>query len=117
MNERHQIMTDRDFWITLEFDLSGRLSQSHDRAMRKYWIDGFTPEFVSDTESGVNVEGEVWIAEGQRCQTKCRFLARLPQALLHRKIRDFEYEVVCLDIGKKYLELNIERKAEQDRCT
>ncbi len=109
MNTRHQILNDSEFWLALEYDMSRILSQHHDKEMRKFWIDGFIPQSVSNTKFGIDVEGEVWIAEGQKNQTKCRFLAKIPQKLLHRKIRDFKYDIVCLEIEKKYLELNIEK--------
>lgn len=110
INPRYQILNDRDFWLRLEFDVSDYLSQSPDNTIRKYWIDGFIPASASNILTGLNVEGEVWIVEGRRSQTKCRFLARIPQSLLHRTIRDFEFEITVFDPSRKYLELEISKR-------
>jgi len=110
MKDRHQILDDKSFWITLEFKMSGRLSESSDKEARKYWIDGFIPQFITDTNTGANVEGDIWVAEGQKRQVKCRFLTKVPQKLLYRKIRDFDYQIVTLDVERKYVELNIKQR-------
>jgi hypothetical protein len=109
MNHRHQILDDKDFWLRLEFDMSGRLSESPDKNRRRYWIDGFIPQSISDTRDGVEVTGEVWVAEHAGGQTKCRFMATVPQRLLHRTIQDFDYEIVALDVERKLVELSIKK--------
>jgi hypothetical protein len=100
-------MEDRDFWLVLEYGMSGRLTESPNKEWRRYWIDGFIPESITDTKTGVEVIGDVWVAEHKGAQTKCRFLARIPQKLLHRKIREFDYKIAVLDVKRKYVELDI----------
>lgn len=103
-------MDDMDFWLMLEYDMSGRFYKSLEKEMRKYWIDGFTPQFIDNTKTGVEVRGDIWVAERSNAQIKYRFLARVPQKLLHRKIRDFNCEIVVLNVARKYVELNIETR-------
>ncbi len=109
MNDRFKILDDKDFWLNLEFILSGDFAESEDNELRKYWIDGFNPEYCSNTKNGIEVEGMVWIAEGGENQYKFKFKMKVPQDLLHRNIKDFKYEVISFDFNSKYFKLAIQK--------
>lgn len=107
MNTRHQIMQDRDFWVTLAFDMCGLLTESQNNKMRSYWIDDLIPQGIEDTKTGVEVSGVIWVAQHRGPQTSCRFLATIPQKLLYKQVRDFDYEIIMFDIEKKFVEISI----------
>ena len=61
----------------------------------------------------MDVEGEVWVAEGQKNQTTWRFLARIPQKLLYRKIREFDYQIEVFDLASRYFVLDVTEIEQQ----
>lgn len=104
MKERHQIMTDTHFWMRLEGDATVWL---HEKVHGGLWIDGFNPEFIKNTKSGVDIEGVAWVANGGRSQSPYRFLVSVPQKILHRHRDCLFIEDLVLDDGQKTLEIRI----------
>jgi hypothetical protein len=85
MRDTHAIVEDSDFWSRLEYAASAWLGSSQEKRLRRYWIDGFIPETAKNTQRGADIEGNAWLAEGSRQQYECRFIASIPQKLLHRR--------------------------------
>jgi hypothetical protein len=107
MTDRCQILDDQEFWTRLEFDSSGWLKNSDDPTLRRFWIDGFIPETATNTKRGLDVTGAVWVGEGSWMQYQYRFLASVPQKLLHGHRHGFEIESLSLDEGGQLLEIVI----------
>src|SRR5208337_2126649 len=105
MNGRHQILNDEEFWLRLEYEASAWLELSDDPALRRFWVDGFVPELATNTKRGIDAEGAVWIGEGGRNQYQYRFVAALPQNLLHKMARRFHIESLSLHLGQQFLEI------------
>lgn len=84
---------------------SGWLASSPEDVHRHYWIDGFQPEAIINTKTGIVVTGCVWMMG--RHGGQWQFSAEVPQKLVHRRTRPFLIENVCVDDEKKVLELSI----------
>ena len=112
MAERHQIMNDREFWSRLEYDTCRWLENADDRNLRHFWIDGFSPDTVINTQRGLQVGGVAWVGECKGTkQHAYRFVASVPQKLLHRHRQSFVIEKLSFDTGHQFLEVVIgERK-------
>ncbi len=82
------------------------LPQNEGLKFPRYWIDGFIPDTIQNSQYGVLVEGVVWVVDGQK-PIEMRFLAHLPQKLLHKKIDNFKYGDICLDLEQGLLEFEI----------
>jgi hypothetical protein len=109
MSDRHQIMDDRTFWLRLEYDAGGWLA---DKIRGGLWIDGFMPEFITDTKRGVDIEGVAWVANGGREQYPYRFPVSVPQKMLHRRRDNFSIEELNLDESRKILQIRIVNERE-----
>ena len=125
MSDRQQILSDQEFWTRLEYDASRWLEGSEDRALRRFWIDGFNPEVATNTKRGLDVEGAAWVmrsdggevaggvpphkrhGEGDRSQPYYRFLASIPQKLVNGRRLGFEIESLSLDEGQQFLQIVI----------
>ena len=105
MSERHQILNDREFWERLEFAATRWLDDAADHGLRRFWIDGFLPESAKNTKLGIDVEGVAWVGDGPRNQEQYRFIASLPQKMLHRAASGFTIEQLSLDQGRQVLQL------------
>jgi hypothetical protein len=117
MSDRQQILNDREFWSRLEYAASHRLEHSHDIELRRFWIDGFIPEIASNTKYGVDIQGVVWVGMGARIQQEYRFVASLPQKLLHRKSPTFDIQEIALDNEEQFVHLVIaSRMPDTERC-
>jgi len=97
MSERHEILNDENFWLRLEFEGSGWFATCDDHRLRQFWIDGFRPELARNTKFGIEVEGTAWVADGAQNQSEYRFIAVLPQKLLHRRNPTFVIDRLSLD--------------------
>jgi len=106
MTNRHQILEDRDFWARLEYDATRWVAAAPDPALRRFWIDGFIPDAATNTQRGLDVEGVVWIGEGSQ-QRGWRFVASVPQKLLHRYRQIFAIESLSLDAERQCLDVVI----------
>jgi hypothetical protein len=100
---------DTTFWLRLEFELSGWLSCSPDRNHRRFWIDGFLPDAITNTRYGADVEGVVWMAEGSRSQRQFHFVVSIPQTILYRPNAARVFEAVFVDETAKTLHVKIGR--------
>jgi hypothetical protein len=105
MSDRHQIVNDQEFWTRLEYVATRWLEDSGDQNLRRFWIDGFLPENATNTKYGADVEGVAWVGNGPRRQDQYRFIASLPQKMLHRRTPGFTIERLSLDEGKQVLEI------------
>ncbi len=104
MNQRNQILEDKDFWLRLEYGMT--LQAEKKEKIPRYWIDGFIPESSTNTRKGIEIEGKVWIFEGQK-PSSCRFLAIIPQKLLNKKISEFEYGTIDFNPDDLFLKFEI----------
>jgi hypothetical protein len=107
MGDRHQIMNDEEFWTRLEFDASHWLETSDDKTLRRFWIDGFLPESITDTKHGADVEGTAWVGIGGREQYQYRFFVSVPQKMLHRGRQTFRIERLSLDEAEQTLKIEV----------
>ncbi len=72
-------MTEADFWLRLEFRLCGELAGQTDRALRRFWCDGFVPREYHLEGAEPRIAGRAWIVSGQR-QREWEFVLFLPHA-------------------------------------
>lgn len=103
MNDRHEILQDKDFWLMLELGLSRWFPACGDKSLAGFWCDGFIPENARDTRDGIEVSGTAWVAEGQKAQHKCTFTASIPQRMLSKRRGDVTFNELTLDIARKDL--------------
>ena len=103
MSDRHEILNDQEFWARLEYDASRWIQRSGDKDLRRHWVDGFIPTNAIDTKRGLNVEGAAWVMGESECEY--RFLASIPQKLLHGRRQKYEIESLTLDKDHHLLEL------------
>src|SRR5688500_15561847 len=90
---RHEIMHDALFWTSLAFCACGSLRNSEDKMLRGLWIDDLIPTDIKDTKDGVEVEGTAWIS----AVVPYRFVASVPQRMLHRRRERFSIEHLVID--------------------
>jgi hypothetical protein len=107
VNDRHEILQDKKFWLMLEFGMSGWFRTCGDNSLGGYWCDGFLPENVTNTRDGIDVSGIAWVAEGQKSQHKCVFTASIPQRMLARRRGDVVFSDLTLDIPRKELRFSV----------
>ncbi|MBI3413803.1 MAG: hypothetical protein HY043_00565 [Verrucomicrobia bacterium] len=107
MSDRHQILDDQEFWTRLEYDASHWLESSDDKTLRRFWIDGFLPESITDTIRGADVEGTAWVGIGGREQWPYRFVVSVPQKMLHRGRQTFAIEQLSLSEAEQTLQIEV----------
>jgi hypothetical protein len=105
LSDREDILEDKEFWTRLEYVASAWLQNSEDNSLRRYWVDGFLPETVTNTKRGVDVEGQAWVGEGARNQHTYRFVVSVPQKMLHCRRGSFSIEQLALDEANESLNL------------
>jgi hypothetical protein len=103
VNDRHEILQDKDFWLMLEFGLSGWFPVCGDKSLAEFWCDGFIPENAKNMRDGIEVSGTAWVAEGQEAQHRCSFTACIPQRMLSRRRGEVTFSELTLDIARKEL--------------
>ena len=108
---RDAILRDQAFWQRLEYAASRLLSSSNEKALRQFWVDGFLPEALDNTKAGANISGGVWLGEGSRRQKLFRFVASVPQRMLHRRRATFVIEEIAFDEGRGVLHLSLAPKS------
>jgi hypothetical protein len=106
-SDRHQIMKDPLFWTRLAFAACGLLRESDDKSLRGFWIDDFTPESVTDTQQGLDVEGTAWVGDGRRAMHPYRFIVSIPQKMLHRRRDSFSIGRFDLDEEQHSLQVEV----------
>lgn len=70
------------FWGGLEHRVCAELEGMPDRALRRYWCDGFIPEEYCQTASPPRINGRVWFGTGARSQEDWAFTLLLPETVL-----------------------------------
>ncbi len=113
MSDRHQILSDVDFWSRLEFELSGWFRTCGDRALRGYWCDGFIPRSAHNTKDGVEVRGAAWIEEGHKWHGQYAFSLAVPQRLLFRRRNSAVLVVMEVDVQHRKLQLALVPRGQQ----
>lgn len=89
------------------------LRNSADVEYRRFWIDGFMPEIVTNTKRGADVTGYVWMAGG-RNQQQFEFTVNVPQSLLYRPSSPFALHSVHLDTKRRSLAVVLAKAALLD---
>ena len=89
----------------MEYAGSAWLASSHEKRLRRFWIDGFTPERIKDTRRGADIEGIAWVGKGSD-QHEYRFVASVPQKLLSRRA-SFAIDDITVDDAQKQLTLTL----------
>lgn len=107
MSDRHQIMGDEGFWNQLEYEASHWLASSDDKKLRRFWIDGFIPESITNTKHGADIEGKAWVGSGGREQYQYRFVISVPQKMLHRRRHTFCIQRFSLDEEEQTLQIEV----------
>jgi hypothetical protein len=108
VSDRHQILRDEEFWTRLEYDASRWLASSDEKTLRRFWIDGFLPEKVTNTKRGVDVEGIAWVCASSGAQGgRYRFIVSVPQKMLHRRIQTYVIEQVVIGEAEETLHVEI----------
>ncbi len=105
MSDRHAIIRDTDFWSRLEHAASAWLATSTEKRSRRFWIDGFIPETATNTQRGADIEGISWVGEGSH-QHEYRFIASMPQELLHHR-GSFAIDDITVDDAQKQLSVRV----------
>ena len=106
-SHRHEMMKDALFWTKLAYSACGLLRDSDDVSLRRYWVDDFLPESVTDTKRGVDIEGTAWVGDGPRDQQPYRFIVSVPQRMLHRRRDSFSIERFYFDEEHHTLQVEI----------
>lgn len=68
---------ERDFWARLEFRICRELNGMPEQWQRRYWCDGFIPEYYKLDGEPPHISGRVWMVEVQK-QHKWKFVLLLP---------------------------------------
>lgn len=106
-SDRHQIMKDPLFWTQLAFSACGALREADDKSLHRFWIDDFLPETATDTKHGVDIQGTAWVGDGPRAMHPYRFVASIPQKMLHRRRDSCLIEHLDLDEKRHTLQVRI----------
>ena len=112
MNDRHEVLSDNQFWLALEYAMSGWFRTCGDRALSGYWCDGFVPESANNTRDGIEVSGIAWVVDGRSAQHKCSFTAAIPQRMLSRRREQVKIRDLTLDMNRKVLSFSVCQSGE-----
>jgi hypothetical protein len=107
VNDRHQVLADKEFWLALEFSLSGWFRTCADRSLGGFWCDGFLPHSANDTKHGVDVYGNAWIVDGRKVQREYAFVVSIPQRMLSRRRNDIRLTGVDIDVAHERLQFAV----------
>jgi hypothetical protein len=73
-------MTERDYFLHLEFRITRELAALRQPELRSWWCDGFLPDPVQVVDGRAQVTGRVWMARGPRHQELWNFVLHLGPA-------------------------------------
>lgn len=73
-------MTEKDYWLKLEYRLGVEFRYMPDRRFGGLWCDGFNPEIYSIADAPPRISGRVWIVKDQN-QEEWKFELYLPQVV------------------------------------
>ena len=96
----------------MEFDASRWLESLDVKTLRRFWIDGFLPETITNTKHGADVEGTARVGIGARDQYQYRFVVSVPQRMLHRGRQTFCIERLSLDEAEQTLQIEVVREKQ-----
>ena len=107
MSDRHEILKDNQFWLMLEYGMSGWFRTCGDNSLGGFWCDGFIPESARDTRDGIEVSGTAWVVDGRGSQHKCSFTAAIPQRMLGGRRANVLISDLTLDLNRKDLRFSV----------
>jgi hypothetical protein len=107
VNDRHEVLEDAQFWLMLEYGMSGWFRDCGDKALGGFWCDGFTPVSARDTREGVEVSGIAWIVKGRESQDKFSFIASIPQRMLGGRRADATIGDLTIDLASRELRVSV----------
>jgi hypothetical protein len=104
-------MTEREFWVGLEFRLCGEFAGLPERRYQYFWCDGFIPSQYLDGPSP-RVTGKAWICNGP-AQDEWDFALLLPGPVGSREEIDWAALLpsegvtrwMAFDEGRRYIEI------------
>jgi hypothetical protein len=73
-------MTEREFWLVLEYRLEHEFAGMADRRLQYLWCDGFIPVQYQLSEDPPKIVGRAWICDDRK-QEKWGFTLFLPTAV------------------------------------
>jgi hypothetical protein len=107
MNDRHEILKDKEFWLMLEYGMSGWFRTCGDNSLGGFWCDGFIPMTALNTKEGIEVSGTAWVVDGRDFQHKCSFTAAVPQRMLAKRRDEPLIGDLVLDMNRKELRFSV----------
>jgi hypothetical protein len=110
-SNRHHILSDKEFWLDLEYELSGWFQTCGVASLGGFWCDGFIPRSADNTKHGIDVQGMAWIGKGGREQYEYEFVVSIPQRMLTRRRGDIVISGVVVDPVRKRLQFAVEPKS------
>ena len=66
-------MSEKEYWLALEFRLCRELDGLREREFLGVWCDGFIPETFEFGPDGAVISGQVWLGFGRHRQEAWRF--------------------------------------------
>lgn len=109
MSDRHEILEDRQFWLVLEYSISGWFRTCGDNLLGGFWCDGLIPESAKSTSDGIEVSGIAWVVDHRGKQHQCSFTAAIPQRMLARRPNQVAIGDCSLDIDRKEVRLSVDQ--------
>jgi len=107
VSDRHEVLKDEQFWLVLEFGMSGWFRTCGDASLGGFWCDGFIPESVTNTKDGIEVSGVAWVVDGRNSQHKCSFTVAIPQRMVSRRRDQVAIDQLTLDMNRKELRFSV----------
>lgn len=105
MSIRKQIFDDSELWAQLEHLTSGGPPNSDGAGSKRFRIQIFTLEDVTNAKDGANVGGKAWVSEDQGAEQLYSLVISLPQDMLRGQKRDISIEKLHVDESKRSLRL------------
>jgi hypothetical protein len=105
-------MTERDYWIRLEFRVCAEFAGMPQNHLRFRWCDGFTPLDFHLDGSSPRITGRVWIVDGRK-QEEWDFTLLLSRPVGSRSEIDWDSLLppenmtkwMAVDLYRKHLEI------------
>jgi hypothetical protein len=105
-------MTERDFWVGLEFRLCGEFAGLLERRYQYFWCDGFIPSQYHLDGPSPRITGRCWICDGP-AQDDWEFALLLPGPVASREDIDWASLLppegvtrwMAFDEGRRYIEI------------
>lgn len=105
MTIRQEIFDDSELWAQLEHLTSSGPQNSDGKGSKRFWIQIFTLEDVTDTKDGVDVGGKAWVNEDRGAEQLYSLVISLPHNMLLDENRDISIEKLHVDEAKRSLRL------------